>query len=120
MILGKVIFPLQMTFKAHFEEAKLRDLAQPRNGHGRGGHTLQQQRTQSNFRSNAMENRPTRQQDQRERCYICNKPGHFATQIKDEELQLSPKEGTLFSLVRETVQEKPPRPTFKRSLQHHF
>ena len=25
-----------------------------------------------------MENRPTRQQDQRERCYICNKPGHFA------------------------------------------
>ena len=41
-------------------------------------------------------------------------------QIKDEELQLSPKERTLFSPVRETVQEKPPRPTFKKSLQHHF
>ena len=68
----------QLLVKARFEEAKLRDLSQPRNGHGQGGHTPQQQRTQSNFRSNTMENRPTRQQDQRERCYICNKPGHFA------------------------------------------
>ena len=65
----------QLLVKARFE---VRDLAQPRNGHGRGGHTPQQQRTQNNFRSNAMENRLTRQQDQRERCYICNKLGHFA------------------------------------------
>ena len=67
----------QLLVKARFEEAKLRDLAQPRNGHRRGGYTPQQQRTQNNCRTNTMENRPTRQQDQRERCYICNKPGHF-------------------------------------------
>ena len=68
----------QLLVKARFKEAKLRDLVQPRNGHGRGGLTPQQQRTQSNVRSNSMENRPTRQQDQREQCYICDKPDHFA------------------------------------------
>ena len=67
----------QLLVKARFEEAKLRDLAQPRNGQ-RGGYIPQQQRTPNNFRTNATGNRSTRQQDPIERCYTCNKPGHFA------------------------------------------
>ena len=67
----------QLLVKACFEEVKLRDLAQPRNAQ-RGGYIPQQQRTLKNFRMNATGNRPTWQQDQMERCYTCNKPGHFA------------------------------------------
>ena len=67
----------QFLVKARFEEAKLRDLAQPRNGQ-QGGYIPQQQKTLNNFRTNATGNRPIRQQDQMERCYTCNKSGHFA------------------------------------------
>ena len=48
----------QLLVKARFEEAKLRDLAQPRNGQ-RGGYIPQQQRTPNNFRTNATGNRST-------------------------------------------------------------
>ena len=66
----------QLLIKARFEEAKMRDLPTGRDGQ-QGRPTFRQQPSSPNPRMSSAGNRSTRQ-EVTERCYTCNKPGHFA------------------------------------------
>ena len=66
----------QLLIKARFEEAKIRDLPTGRDGQ-QGRPTVRQQPSSPNSRMSSAGNRSMRQ-DMTERCYTCNKPGHFA------------------------------------------